>query len=116
MLSGDSVALLILLALLALHFLLSTSLLLRKFCDPLSGRQNKVDRSMVRRTVAERRMDEQEEYAAASVRKFLTVLFTLRARRHLQRLAEIYGWSPEELAKNEARFIQPSNFVPVWSQ
>lgn len=70
---------------------------------------------MARRTAAERRMDDQKEYSEASVRKFLTVLFTLRARRHLQKMAEIYGWSPEELAKNEARFIQPSNFVPVWS-
>ena len=47
------------------------------------------------------------EYSESTVRRFLTVLFTLRARRHLQRLAELYNWSPEQLADAETRFIRP---------
>jgi hypothetical protein len=47
------------------------------------------------------------EYSESTVRRFLTVLFTLRARRHLRTLAELYGWSPEQLADAEVRFIRP---------
>ena len=47
------------------------------------------------------------EYSESTVRRFLTVLFTFRARRHLRTLAEIYSWSPEQLAAAETRFIRP---------
>ena len=89
--------------------------------------QNQSQRKRKRPTAKERQMAEQEEYAEASIRKFLTVLFTLRARRHLQKLADllktdeklqkealINGWSAEKLLESEALFIQPSNFVPTW--
>ena len=53
-----------------------------------------------------------DEFTEAQVRKFLTVLFVTRAKRHLKTLADLYGWSPETLATNEARFIQIGNCVP----
>ncbi len=49
------------------------------------------------------------EFAESQSRRFFTVLFTLRAKRHLRTLAEQYGWSSETLASYEARFIR----VPV---
>jgi len=53
-----------------------------------------------------------DEFTDSQVRRFLTVLFTLRFKRHLKALADLYGWSPEMLAENEARFIKPANCVP----
>jgi hypothetical protein len=60
-------------------------------------------------------MESTEEFAEAQVRRFLTTLFTLRAKRHLHALAELYGWSPELLRENEARFIKPADCVPVFN-
>lgn len=57
-------------------------------------------------------METQEDFTKAQVRKFLTVLFVNRARRHLKTLAEHYGWSPETLAANEDRFIRVYDSVP----
>lgn len=59
-------------------------------------------------------METAEEYAAAQVRRLLTVLFVTRAKRHLQTLAELYGWSPEQLAEAEQRFIKTSDHVPTF--
>jgi len=60
-------------------------------------------------------METRNEFAEAQVRRFLTVLFTTRARTHLRNLAVAYEWTPEELAAYEQRFIQPASFVPVWN-
>jgi hypothetical protein len=57
-------------------------------------------------------METADEFADAQVRRLLTLLFTTRAQRHLKTLAELYDWSPEQLADAEQRFIQPPNFVP----
>lgn len=57
-------------------------------------------------------METAAEFADGQVRRFLTVLFTLRAKRHLKTLATLYGWSAETLAEHEARFVKPSNCVP----
>lgn len=57
-------------------------------------------------------METQEDFTKAQVRKFLTVLFVNRARRHLKTLAEHYGWSPDTLETHTARFIQVGNCVP----
>jgi len=57
-------------------------------------------------------METAAEFADGQVRRFLTVLFTLRAKRHLNTLATLYGWSPETLAEHESRFIKPTNYVP----
>jgi hypothetical protein len=51
------------------------------------------------------------EYDTAQVRKFLTALLVRRAQRHLQTLATLYGWTPEELAANEERFIKPGDIA-----
>jgi hypothetical protein len=45
----------------------------------------------------------------------MTVLFTMRAKRHLKTLADLYGWSPDQLAENEARFIKTVNCIPTFS-
>ena len=58
-------------------------------------------------------METADEFAEAQVRRFLTVLFVTRAKRHLKALADLYGWSPELLAENEQRFIKTSDFVPI---
>ena len=55
-----------------------------------------------------------KEVAEASVRRFMTVLFLARAKRHLRTLAEHYGWSSAQLAEYEARFIHMGNMVPVF--
>jgi hypothetical protein len=55
-----------------------------------------------------------EEEAESQVRRFLTVLFVARAKRHLKALSVIYGWSPETLAEYEDRFIKTAEFVPVF--
>ena len=52
------------------------------------------------------------EYAETSVRRYLTVLFTQRARRHLRVLAEHYGWTPEQLAEYESRFVRAAYMTP----
>ena len=59
-------------------------------------------------------METSKEYAEAQVRRFMTVLFVNRAKRHLRTLAELYGWSPETLATNEQRFIRVGDCVPVF--
>ena len=59
-------------------------------------------------------METRKEFAEAQVRKFLSVLFANRARRHLKTLAEIYGWSPEMLVEYEQRFIKPADVVPIF--
>jgi len=53
-----------------------------------------------------------QEFADAQMRRFLTVLFVTRAKRHLKTLADLYGWSPEMCAEYEQRFIKPAEFVP----
>ena len=60
-------------------------------------------------------METRNEFAEAQVRRFLTVLFTTRARTHLRTLAAVYEWTPEQLAAYEQRFIQPASNVPVWN-
>ena len=60
-------------------------------------------------------MESRNEFAEAQVRRFLTVLFTNRARTHLRALAAAYEWTPEQLAAYEQRFIQPASFVPAWN-
>jgi hypothetical protein len=52
------------------------------------------------------------EYAETSVRRFLTVFFTQRARRHLRTLAEHYKWTPEQLTEYEHRFIRAAFMTP----
>lgn len=59
-------------------------------------------------------METPREYAEAQIRRFMTVLFVNRAKRHLQTLAEHYGWSPETLAANEQRFIRVADHVPIF--
>ena len=51
------------------------------------------------------------DYDTAQVRKFLTALLVRRAQRHLKTLATLYGWSPEELAAHEERFIKPGDIA-----
>jgi hypothetical protein len=53
-----------------------------------------------------------EEYRETQIRKFLTVFFMIRARRHLRTLATLYKWSPEHLAAQEARFLRQADFTP----
>jgi hypothetical protein len=57
-------------------------------------------------------METTKEFAEGQVRRFMTVLFVARARRHLRTLAGLYGWSPETLAAHEARFITTAGTVP----
>lgn len=57
-------------------------------------------------------METPREFAEAQVRRFLTVLFAARAKRHLRTLAELYGWSAETLAEHERRFIRVADMVP----
>lgn len=58
---------------------------------------------------------EADEFAESQVRRFLTALFMTRARHLLDRMAELYGWSPATLAEYEMRFIttKTHRFVPV---
>jgi hypothetical protein len=55
-----------------------------------------------------------KDFAEATVRKFMTVLFIQRAKRHLAVLAAQYKWTAAELEENERRFIQDHKFVPVF--
>ena len=57
-------------------------------------------------------METAQEFAEGQVRRFMTVLFVARAKRHLKSLGELYGWTPEQLAEYEARFIKPAAFIP----
>lgn len=57
-------------------------------------------------------METKKEFAESQVRRFMTVLFIARARRHLRTLAGLYGWTPETLATYETRFITTSSTVP----
>jgi hypothetical protein len=57
-------------------------------------------------------METAQEFAEGQVRRFMTVLFVARAKRHLKALAELYSWSPEQLADYETRFIKPAAFIP----
>jgi hypothetical protein len=59
-------------------------------------------------------METPAEAAEAQVRRLLTTLFVLRAKRYLKALAEIYGWSPETVAEYEIRFIKNDECVPVF--
>ena len=52
-------------------------------------------------------METPAEYQESQVRRFYTTLWIARARRHLQTLAKLYGWSPEMLAAHETTFIKP---------
>jgi hypothetical protein len=60
-------------------------------------------------------METPQEYATSQVRRLMTVLFSLRAKRHLRSLADLYGWTPEQLAAHEARFITTQYCVPEFS-
>lgn len=66
----------------------------------------------VRRPGRPVRMETQREFNDAQLRRFFTVLFTTRAKRHLATLATHYGWSPETLAAHEARFLTPATMAP----
>jgi hypothetical protein len=56
------------------------------------------------------------EFTESQLRRFFVTLFTKRAQRHLKTLADAYGWSPEFLAAQEARFIQPAKLAPHWAE
>ena len=53
------------------------------------------------------------EWSEAMIRQFLTHLFVLRAKRHLQTLAASYGWSPEITANYESQFITTEAMTPL---
>lgn len=57
-------------------------------------------------------METTREFSESQVRRFMTVLFIARARRHLRTLATLYNWTPETLAAHEARFIRTEVMVP----
>jgi hypothetical protein len=59
-------------------------------------------------------METPAEEAEAQVRRLLTTLFVIRAKRYLKTLSEHYGWSPETLAEYETRFIKPGDCVPIF--
>jgi hypothetical protein len=60
-------------------------------------------------------METKKEFAESQVRRFMTVLFIARARRHLRNMATIYGWTPETLAAYEKRFILTEDMVPTFA-
>jgi hypothetical protein len=53
------------------------------------------------------------EWSESMIRQFLTQLFVLRAKRHLQTLAAAYGWSPETTANYESQFITTEAMTPL---
>jgi hypothetical protein len=59
-------------------------------------------------------MQSQQEYSEGQIRRFMTILFVARAKRHLKTLAEVYGWTPAQLTEYEERFIKIGEHVPVW--
>jgi len=65
-------------------------------------------------TMPKEKAETKAEYAESTVRKFMTVLFTIRAKRYLRALATHYGWSPETLAAHEERFLKKS-FAPYFA-
>jgi hypothetical protein len=60
-------------------------------------------------------METADEMAEGQIRRFLTTFFVVRKRRLLKTLGDLYGWSPEELAAHEERFIKIGESVPLWS-
>ena len=52
--------------------------------------------------------------ATSQTRRLFTVLFTVRAKRHLKTLADHYGWSPDVLKEHEQRFIRVADMVPCF--
>jgi hypothetical protein len=60
-------------------------------------------------------METADEMAEGQIRRFLTTFFVARKRRLLKTLAELYSWSPEELAAHDERFIKINDSVPLWS-
>jgi hypothetical protein len=52
-----------------------------------------------------------EEFRQRLVRRFLTVLFIMRARRHVKAVAEAFGM-PERQQEYEAQFIKDAELVP----
>lgn len=44
----------------------------------------------------------------------MTMLFILRARRHLKSLAVLYNWTPDMLSEYEQRFIHTADMIPSW--
>lgn len=54
------------------------------------------------------------EYSESQVRKFMTMLMTLRAHRHLKSLAVLYNWTPEMVLEYEQRFIHTADMIPQW--
>ena len=61
---------------------------------------------------------DRDEFADTTARKFITMLFTSRATRLLTKMASIYGWTPEQYAQYEQKFVieRGVNFVPEWSE
>ena len=55
------------------------------------------------------------EFSDMQLRRFFSVLFVLRARRHLKTLAGLYGWTPSQLTEYENQFICVSKMVPEWN-
>jgi hypothetical protein len=55
-----------------------------------------------------------KEYGETQIRKFMTVFFIQRARRHLKTLSDMYGWSPDVFKEYEERFIKYPAHVPLW--
>ena len=55
------------------------------------------------------------EYSESQIRKFMTMLFILRAKRHLKSLAVLYNWTPEMQAEYEQRFIHTADMIPQWN-
>ena len=60
-------------------------------------------------------METADEMAEGQIRRFLTTFFVARKRRLLKTLAELYSWSPEELAAHDERFIKINDSVPLWN-
>jgi hypothetical protein len=58
-------------------------------------------------------MQTAHDFAESQLRRFFTVLFTVRAKRHLRVLAEHYGWPPETLAEYETRFVRAPHTAPL---
>jgi hypothetical protein len=52
-----------------------------------------------------------EEFRQRLVRRFLTVLFIIRAKRHLKTVAEAFGM-PERQQEYETQFIKDAEMVP----
>lgn len=55
-----------------------------------------------------------KEFIDGQLRKFFTVLFVTRARRHLATLATLYGWTEEQKEEYDERFIKITDCVPSY--